>query len=499
MEISDNFGVWDVIVLMAFFGGVTYLGHRLGKSTTTRQSFFTADGTMPWWAVSTSHVATNTSALTFIAVPAAVFMDGGDLTYLQVLFGLIVGDLMIAFILSKPYYNSKATTVIDFIATGIDRASANLSLILHLSLGWISASLRLLATALVLSVITHWSIGLCVFIMMAFAIVWSWMAGIKTVIWTDFILYGAFTLGAFFAMGWMWFSVDLPLPQWIEVLDEKAKLAIFDLSLDKTKSYTLWTALLGASLLEFGSATGQAVMQRIKSCRSAEDARKAYVCIGLFSLSPYFMLTVGLGLVVFYHMHGLPLEFAQTVRAEPDRIFPYFIVNELPTGVSGLFVAAIFSAGVSTLDSQVTATADLTVTNVYERYLVKGRTDRHYLVASKLAVVFWGLVFASFALVFSSQQEKGLLQLAFKLPGYVSGALTGTVILAVLGVGRWQLYLVGLAVSMTLVVVFQMHGFAFFWWYSVGALGMLVTVLAGERLFPGKGEAQAGRLAGSRV
>ncbi len=353
---------------------------------------------MPWWAVSASIIATVISSVTFIAVPAAVFKPGGNLGYVQVLLGLMLGKVLTALLFARPFYESSgARTTYDYIGARLSPGVGHVSLALGIALSVLSTGIKVLTTGLVLSVVTNWSLTSCVAAVVGFSILWSVMAGLKTVIWTDLILFVLFTLGAVFAIVWTSYGLEMSFAQAFAILDGKAKLVLFDPSIDPKKTYTLWAGLVGGSLLSLAMASSQGTLQRIRACRSARDARKAYLFAALFYLTPICMLGVGLMLTLFYQEHPLSPDVIAALVEQPDRIFPHFIVTQVPQGISAIFIAAIFAAGISTLDTSLTELADVTVTNIYVR-IAGALSAAHYMLVSRLALLLWGIAFGAIAL-----------------------------------------------------------------------------------------------------
>ena len=239
----------DVIVMVIMAIGVTWMGHILSGSIKNRSSFFQADGSLPWWAVSSSIIATVVSSVTFVSVPAAIFRDGGNLLYFQVILGLMLGKIVTAILFVKPYYQSKGIdTTYDYIRNRIDHRIGDFAMYLGLSLTLVNTSVKLLTTGLVLSVITDWGLVACCLAVIAFSILWSWLAGIKTVIWTDFLLFLIFLLGAVFAIIWSSALIDISFIEAFRILDDQAKLVLFDFSTNPTITYTIWAGIIGSIL-----------------------------------------------------------------------------------------------------------------------------------------------------------------------------------------------------------------------------------------------------------
>ena len=471
----------DLLVVVTVMLAVTYLGHRLSGSITNRQGFFQADGSLPWWAVSASIIATVVSAVTFVSVPAAVFADGGDLTYFQVILGLAAGKVVIARLLATPFYLSQGVnTSYEYIGARIDVRTGEFSMYLGLLLNLINSAVKLLTASLVLDVISGWGLPGCALFVVAISIVWSALAGIKTVIWTDFVLFILFSVGAVFALFFVSLNIQQGIGEAIIWLDDQAKLVLFDFDTDPSKRYTIWAGVIGAVGLSIAQASTQGTWQRVRACRSVDDAQKAFDVAALFYIVHVVILGVGLALAVFYVERGVSVELAQQLSQSPDRIFPYFIVNELPVGISGLFIAAIFAAAISTLDSALTESSDLTVNHIYQRVL-PNKTEAHYLLASRLLMVVWGLLFFAAAMFFSRYQGVGLLELTFKLPNYFYGAIFASIILARFGIGRFSTIILGFVLATLSVLAMAEANVAFFYWCPVSGVLMVATVWALDR------------------
>jgi SSS family transporter len=471
----------DLLVVVTVMLAVTYLGHRLSGSITNRRGFFQADGSLPWWAVSASIIATVVSAVTFVSVPAAVFADGGDLTYFQVILGLAAGKVVVARLLATPFYLSQGvSTSYEYIGARIDVRTGEFSMYLGLLLNLINSAVKLLTASLVLDVISGWGLPGCAMFVVAISIVWSALAGIKTVIWTDFVLFILFSVGAIFALFFVSLNIQQGIGEAIIWLDDQAKWVLFDFDTDPSKRYTIWAGVIGAVGLSIAQASTQGTWQRVRACRSVDDAQKAFDVAALFYIVHVVILGVGLALAVFYAERGVPVELAQQLSQSPDRIFPYFIVNELPVGIAGLFIAAIFAAAISTLDSALTESSDLTVNHIYQR-LLPNKTEAHYLLASRLMMLLWGLLFFAVAMFFSRYQGVGLLDLTFKLPNYFYGAIFASIILARFGIGRFSTIILGFVLATLSVLAMAKANVAFFYWCPVSGVLMVATVWALDR------------------
>lgn len=475
----------NLMILIAVLGLVTWLGHHLSKGLSGHRSFFDAGGGLPWWAVSSSVIATVVSSVTFISVPTAVFRDGGNLLYVQVLLGLMIAKVVTALVVVRPFYEAKdCPTVFEYIGKRTDKHIGRLAILLGLALTCLNTAVRLLTTALVLNVIVGWSLLVCTIFVVAFSVLWSWLAGLKTVIWTDFLLFIIFSIGSVFCVFWIANGIEMGLGDALTLLDERGKTALFDFSVDPTRTYTIWAGLIGVTLGNFALAGTQATYQRVKACRSARDAQKAFAFSALLYLTPLCMLAVGLALSVFYFEQPLPPEVMTELAAQPDRIFPYFIVNELPDGISGIFIAAIFAAGISTIDTHLTEVSDITISDIYQKFVRPNASDREYLLASRIALLVWGAIFVGLSMWLSQFQGRGLLELMFKVPNYVTGIILATVLLSRIGVGNFYAFLPGVIAGFATVLILDFQSVSYFFWPPVSGLVVITVTWALSRQRP---------------
>ncbi len=469
---------WIILAVMLF--GTTYIGEKITGKGKGVDDFFRGGQNLPWWAVSLSLIATKTSVATFIAVPAFVFSMTGDMSYIQMTIGFILGNLLFVFVLLKEYYQENIYSPYDFIQNRLGQNVSQLSRLFFLLGATLSQGVRLVGTGLVLSVITGLDSITCIVIVASFAVVWSYIGGIATVVWTDVIQFIIFISGALFALYFAVGGIPGGFGEIIAIADAKAKLVLLDLSMDPTKTYTLWVGIFGSTFFEFGSdAIDQVTTQRALCCKNIKEARKAVAFSAIGASTTWIMLLVGLALVAFYHINPLSPEMAEAVISEPDKIFPYFVMTQLPDGVSGLIIAAMFAAGISTLDSALAALSQTTVMGVGPLLFPRMKTmsDKKIVRISKFAIIVWGVILTLLGCLFSMSQSQGLLSLGFKMPGYVYGILIGIAFLSLMRKGRFVAILIGSVCSVSFILWLNSVGVSSFWWYPMGAIIVMAVTL----------------------
>lgn len=474
-----TFGWINWCVVAAVVLGTTLLGHLLKGKSTGVEGFFLGGRNLPWWAVSASIMASQISAVTVIAVPGAIFAQGGNLLFLQgTLLGFIVAKFLMSWLFVKAYYERQIYSPYDFIGNRLGPGSAHLSRGLFLGGAILGHGVRLLTVAMLLGVVVDMPIGQSVLIMGVFAVIWTLMGGITTVIWTDFILFCIILAGAVVSLLVIIGGLPMGIAEAVRELDEAAKLKLIDVSTNPAKTWTVWTGLICFTIFELAqNSVDQVITQRMMCCRNYKEARKAVLGslgIVLFTL---LLAAVGLGVWLFYQ-HQKPDAAAIAFLAErPSRAFPYFIMHELPVGVSGLLIAGIFAAGISTLDSALAALSETTVNGIYRKWVRPAATDDECMRMSRIWVVVWGLILCLLAyLAGKLVQNEGLLNLAYKVPVLTYGPLLMIAIFALSRRGSFRSILTGAAASvasaMTLLILIRrdVAHIDEFWIYPVSCL-----------------------------
>lgn len=446
------FGTWDWIIVGAYIVGTTLVGHHLkGKQHSTRD-FFLGGRSLPWYAVTASTIATTISAVTFIGVPALVYAVDGNFVYLQLAIGGIIARILVARFLVPLYYEKEFYSPYEYMEDRLGPVVGRITAGLFFLGGILGQGVRVYATALVLELITGWSLTESIVLIALFSILWTWMGGIAAVIWTDFVQFFILIAGGIAALVFVagalpdgWTTLTL-------VGEQHDKFRLFDFSTDPRVAFTFWAALIAMPFQNVAVyGTDHLFVQRLLCCKSQQEAQKAVLWSTLGELVPVLMLTVGAGLFAFYQFQELPLGLAAQVAERGDRIFPAFIITEIPTGLKGLLIAGILSAAISSLDSILAALSQISLTMFYKPFIRPNADEPHLLKVSRLFVIFWGAVLALMAWQFSAT-ELDIVTLAFSMTTYTWGPMLGLFLLSMLAV-RYRVSGVGWSVIASIIVV----------------------------------------------
>jgi SSS family transporter len=456
MEGIHTHFLWiDWTVLFAYLALTTWIGHRLRGSQATMKDFFLAGRSLPWPAVTGSIVATEISAITFVGVPGMVFAANGDFTYLQWGIGSIMARFIVGIWFVKVFYERGIFSPYDYMQSRLGAGARTLTTWLFFLGSILGQSVRLLVTALILWTVTGLPFEWCIAVIGVFAIIWTLMGGMTTVIWTDVIQFFVFIGGGLTALGVMIYQIDGGFAEILRSAGDAGKLRLLDLSTNPDVQFTLWVGLLAMpfqNLAAFG--TDQLNAQRMFCCRSAADASKAIIASSISLLVTVLMLLVGAALFVYYIQHPPSAIEAAQFAKDPDSVFPVWITTVLPPGLTGLILAGAFAAAISSLDSALAALAQTTLSLVHAKNGIENTDQQKLVRQSRVCVVLWGLALIAVAIGLQAVRgEINLLSLAFGMVTYTYGPMLGAFLLALSPIRRdIRGVLIGSALSILLVL-----------------------------------------------
>ena len=487
----------DLVIIFGYLIGITLFGVWFSRKQETTRDYFLGDRTVPWWAIAASIVATETSTITFISVPGIAFARGGNFQFLQLVFGYMLGRVVISLLFIPSYFRGELMTVYQLLDRRFGGKIKVLAASLFVVMRNIADGIRLLLTAIVLAAvytsfqtsanaetITIASVILIGVVM----IIFTYFGGMEAVIWVEVVQLGIYILGAISAALILINSIDGGMSAAMASASQYNKFTLFDFSLDFTKTFTFWSGLIGGCFLTMSThGTDQYLVQRYLCTDRPKRAAAALLTSGAIVLGQFIgFLFIGVLLFAFYHPFTDPGYAAASSTAFPfaggDRVFPDFITRHLPTGLSGLVVAAIFAAAMS---SSLNAIASTAVNDLYKP-LRPRRTDQHYLKVSHLLTLLWGVVQIAVALIVRHKNRSALdqaLSIASLINGPVLGVfLVGTFLKRV----SQPPALIGMAASIaTMLYVFFYTKIAWTWYVLIGSIvTFLVAWLAGFAFSP---------------
>lgn len=435
----------DVVIIVAYVAGCLALGARLGAKVQGLSGYLLGGRNVPAWAVMISIVATETSTATFLSVPGVSFRPGGNLTYLQLALGYVLGRVVVTCLLLPGYFRGEIYTAYEVLNRRFGGATRTTASVLFLVTRTLGDGLRLFLAALVLGELTGWNIAASIAVMGLATVVYTYLGGIRAVIWTDVIQFFIYMAGAVVALALMMGMIPGGWNGLMVVGSAAGKFQVFDFALDVTKPQTFWAGLIGGMFLNTAThGADQLMVQRYLTARSQRQAAAALITSGLIVLAQFALfLFIGAGLYALYR--GTP---AESLRA--DRAFAYFIVRSLPVGVVGLVVAAIFSAAMSTLSSSLSASASTSVNDLIKPCW-RTASESTLLRVSKGMTLVWGMAQMGIALGASRLQSLTVVDAALEIASFTTGIVLGLFVLGLFTNVRERSALVGLVTGLAVV------------------------------------------------
>src|SRR5712691_3019025 len=354
---SFRLGLPALLLIVAYLAGINLLGARIGRGQKDARDYFLGSHAMPWWSVMGSIVATETSALTFLSIPGDAYRTG--FAFLQLVFGYILGRVAIAFLLLPSYFHRELTTAYELLETRFGAAARRATSLLFMVTRVLAAAVRLAVPAIPIALILGIPVWTAVVILAGATALYTFLGGIKAVIWIDLIQVFIYLSGALLALGFLLARVPGGFPGALAANAAAGQpVHVFVLGFDLARPYTIWAGVLGGAFLSMAShGADQLIVQRLLACRGLSDARKALIGSG-FVVLMQMSLFLSIGALLFVFFHGRPIDpAAPGAFHSPDEVFPTFIVRHLPGFVSAYLVAGIFSAAMCSESSALNSLA----------------------------------------------------------------------------------------------------------------------------------------------
>ena len=462
----------DGAIVVAYLIAITLFGIHFRKKQQSIHTYFLGGKTIPTWALSLSIVATETSTLTVIGTPGIAF--GGNLSFLQLVLGYLVGRVFISLVLIPAYFKGEMYTAYELMqrrfGAKIKHATASMFLLTRA----LAEGVRVLAIATVVSVVLDTGDVWSILIISCLTMIYTFEGGLTAVIWTDVVqlfIYIGGTLVAFVVM------LGLIPGGWQGVLANAGhKLTMWDFSTNLHLPYTFWAGIIGGAFLNTAShGVDQLIVQRLLAARNERESKISLLASGLVVLVQFALfLIVGVMLYSFYQYNP-----NEPVPQMQDRIFPTFVVQHLPHGVSGLMIAAILAAAMGNLSSALNSLASTTVVDFYRPFLKKGITTQSELRVSRWITVFWGVVLVILAIL--SRGVHSVLEAGLTIASITYGSMVGVFLLGVLTKKANEGgSIIGMAAGVLVMLAVWYYNLVAFTWYVL--IGTVITFLVGYTL-----------------
>ncbi len=445
---------WLVIAayLAAMLGVGWYCYNRESRADGSTTDYFLAGRDVPWWAAGLSLYATGTSAISFIAIPALSFRTNWLYLSQQVIG--VFGLLFVAYKIIPVIRRLNLISIYHYLEIrfhpSIRLMSSALTILFQL-VGRLSIVLYL--PALAIASVTGADVVLCIVLMGIVTTLYTLVGGMKAVIWTDVIQVFVMVGGALFAIGYVIHGIDGGFSSLLAVAHENNKTQLFDFSWDFATP-TIWAIILVVMTDVPTWPKEQVMMQRVLATRNDKEARSSVLTLA-FAIIPgsFLFYSIGTALFAFYKSHPDRLN----PLIDTDATFPVFIAAELPIGITGLIIAGLFAASMSTLSSGLNSIATLSSVDFYER-LVKSASPAKSLRLAYLVTIIAGVISTSVAVLFTAYDIKSMFDAMLQLTAILGGGFAGTYALGLFTRrANWQGALIGTAASVACAVLLRVH------------------------------------------
>ena len=443
----------DLFIILIFLAGFSIYGIYQSRFNKSSEDYFLGGRNLPWPVAMLSIVATETSVLTFISVPGLAYRD--DWFFLQLAIGYIIGRVIVSLFLLPQYFKSGVNSIYEIIGhkfgPEIQKVASGVFLITRV----LADGVRFLATAVVVQVITGWSLTLAVLVIGAVTLIYTLSGGIKTVVWVDSIQFILYLFGGVASIFILLNYIDQSLFEAISALSGQGKLDIFNWKGDLLREpYLFISALLGGALLSFSShGVDYMMVQRVLGTKDLDSAKKAMIGSGVFVFIQFGVFLL-VGSLIFVLMGGVELE--------RDREFTSFIVNYLPIGLKGVLLAGVLSAAMSTLSSSINSLASSTVTD-----WLGGNQS---IQKSQIISLIWGLILIGIALLFD-ESDSAIVIVGLQIASFTYGGLLGLFLLSKINRKFHPISLVaGLVASLLIVFYLNQIGIAWTWFIGIAVV-----------------------------
>ncbi len=466
----------DYVIIVAYLVGIAIFGVISGGKQKSVKDYFLGSDSVPWWAVCFSIVAAETSTLTFISIPGLAYLT--NLNFLQVTLGYLIGRIVVAVFFLPSYFKGELNTAYAFLETRFGVKTRRFASIIFLFTRTAADGVRLFATAIPLKLLLNIDYSLAIFIIAIVALLYTMIGGVKGIIWVDVIQMFTYIAGAVIAG----FIIIGLLPNGLDSLFSAAatdnKFSIINWGFDKGLSgffaqpYTLLGGLLGGAFLSMAShGTDQLIVQRLLTTKSLVSAKKAIITSGVVVIFQFFIfLVVGVALYAYYG--NLPVK--------SDEIFPKFIIEQLPVGLSGFIIAGLFAAALSTLAGSISSLASSTMLDLYKPMFGKNLQPEKELKLSRFMTLGWAVLLI-FAAIFFMNSPSAVVELALSIASFTYGGLLGTFILGLINKkAKQEDALAGFTAGIFVMITVITLKLVAWTWFTL--VGVITTVIIGSIL-----------------
>lgn len=417
----------DLFVFVIYLAGVTLFGcsFYFRKGSKQANSFTSGGGRLPMWAVGMSIFATFVSSISFLALPAKAYTSNWNAYVLSLT--VPIASVMAALFFVPLYRSLKSVSAYSYLETRFGPWARIYASLCYLVTQIARMGMIMYLLSLPMNALLGWSIPKIILLTGAGVLLYSAMGGIQAVVWTDAIQGLVLIAGTLICLGVLLFSMPGGIGQTWMIASEAHKFSLGSFSLADWGSETFWGCFsygLFINLQNYG--IDQCFTQRYMAAPSHRAAVRS-MFLGSLLYVPVSLFFVMIGTALFAYYRAQPALLPPEVAALPDQIFPYFIVHGLPVGVTGLLIAAIFAAGMSTVSTSLNSGATILLEDYYKRFVKPTAADRQCLRVLRGGTLILAIVGVGCALAMI--RVKSALDAWWAMQSVFSGGMLGLFLL----------------------------------------------------------------------
>jgi SSS family transporter len=456
----------DFAVILAYLAGITWFGARFRTGQKSLRDYFLGGRTAPWWAISLSIVSAETSTLTIVGTPALAF--GGNLAFLQIVFGYLLARIAISALFLPQYFRGEMYTAYELMRRRFGERIRKLTASIFLVTRALAEGVRVFAISLVISIVLGTGELASIALIVILTLFYTFEGGMTAVIWTDVVQMSLYVVGAAASFFVILGKIPGGWPHVVDVASAAHKFTLFDFRFAPSmeffsRTYSFWGGVAGGCFLTTAThGTDQLMVQRLLSARNERESRAALLTSWVVILAQFTLfLLIGVLLFVYYQDAHL------AAPKDRDRLYPEFIWNNMPPGVAGLLIAAILAAAMANLSAALNALSSTVVVDFFR----SGSMGK-----ARVATIAWGAVLLAIAIQASG--SRSVFEAGLAILSVPAGALLGVFLLGVLTKKPGEnAAIAGVVVGLT-VILSIVHFTPVAWtWYV--PIGTLTTFLAG--------------------
>ncbi len=504
---ADFLSSADWAVILLYLGGIIVLGSWFGKDQRNTRDYFLGGKDIPWWGIGLSIVAAETSALTIIGVPAMSYAQNGDLAFIQLIIGYVIARVILAAVMVPHYLKGEIYSPYQLFSNAFGEGARRTAGAFFLLSETLAAGVRVYVACIPVSLMLgkKWLGSFAggdpvlgaILLFVILSLLYTYVGGVKAVIWTDAVQFGLFLFGGLFALCYIPRFFAGGAGEALRLAGAAGKLHWFNASVSWASLWqhpiNIWMGVIGGTFMVMSShGAEQLIVQRVLACKNVRDGRRALILSAVVIL-PLFLIFLLVGVMLWAYYQKFPLAIpipevrpGSGIKAD-DYIFPIFMLTVVPHLLKGLLIVAILAAAMSSVSSALTSLASVSTMD-FARKLLPEKSDVFFLRFSKISTVLWGAVLI--AVASASRARPKVLETAFSLRGLTSGALLGGLILALWWKrGSSAPVIFGMLFSLGVMTwVTRAHaGFAiYFPWYTMIGCAVTIVVAFVARQFAGR-------------